>query len=203
MNDVEQFDVDERDAVAVRQYQYAIGKAVTPSNWLLTKNVWSCSALIGVAEGGSAFLCHLDTPRSVRVLSRLVSDLREQNLDPKSFRLYVAGGIQPVWTLGPLALVIVLAIYGHHNWLCTLSAAMWATFFNATGVWLRIQIILSKELIGGLKSKGYSRAWLGLGKRAVLVDAKTGVFQTRSYGRMEDKARFTRPKVPMKADGSA
>lgn len=80
--------------INVRQRQYGIAKAGrSTSNTLLTKDINTCTGLLGIDEAGDvAFMVHLDTPCSAWSISSLVDDLGELGHDIRDFRIFHVAG---------------------------------------------------------------------------------------------------------------
>lgn len=99
--------------IKVRQKQYAIAKVGMASTKLETKDIWTCTGLIGVHKDKQvAFMAHLDTPYSVRGLTLLAEELEQGGYLFSDFDLFKVAGLAPAVTFIGffLFLITVLAL---------------------------------------------------------------------------------------------
>lgn len=76
-------------ALKVRQREYGIGLRGENNSVLQTENIWTCTGFVGVNKQGVAFLCHFDTPCSVRSLPQIIADLSVYVKDFSAFEIRI------------------------------------------------------------------------------------------------------------------
>ncbi len=176
----------------VRQRQYAIGLRGEPNADLVTENVFTCSALVGVnRDSGVIFMCHMNTPLCIAALPELVSELRPHVHDVRDFDVYTSSGLHPLW-LWLLALGLVWCLAKGH-YLAGFGLAGALVFLSATRMCLAVALFWLRRqgLWRSAGSLGYSWKTLGLLRCGVKASANTLVArQTASYARLRFADRF-------------
>lgn len=104
--------VSERDlnlTIKVRQKQHAIAEVGMSTTKLETKDIGTCTGLIGVHNSRKvAFMAHLDTPCSVRGLSFLAKELERDGYKFSEFKLFKVAGIAPSVTYFGFSLLLIM-----------------------------------------------------------------------------------------------
>ncbi|MBK7509797.1 MAG: hypothetical protein IPI16_17410 [Comamonadaceae bacterium] len=196
--------------IKVRQRQYAISLRGKGDTELMTKDVWTCVALVGVDKRrGIAFMAHFDTPFAVPSLDTIVEDLKTHFDDLGDFHLYQVTGISPFWgNISCGLLIAALPLVAFNIWLPALLGAIFWAFFGIT------RAALSRRLsrLNAFRSKpvflGHSKSCAWLGKTSVRFDIdRDAVPEVRSYRvSINRHADYDTPKgsscLLSKADGS-
>ena len=101
---------------------------------LETQNILTCTALLGVHNASqSAFIAHLDTPKSVRGLSALAEDVRAITPDFKGWRVYT---VNSAMLPSLFVISVVLAVAGVWAGLGFGTAVdKYVTWLPAPGIW--------------------------------------------------------------------
>ncbi len=98
--------------VDVRQREYGIAKKISPSSRLHTGNIGSCIALFGRDDkNGLAFMGHFDQVHVVfGGVRKIVDELTRSGYDPRTFKVFAAGGVLPWWPISYFVIALVSAL---------------------------------------------------------------------------------------------
>lgn len=145
--------VSERDfnlAIKVRQKQHAIAKMGMSTTKLETKDIYTCTGLVGVHNSRKvAFMAHLDTPCSVRGLSLLAKELERDGYKFSDFKLFKVAGIAPCVTYFGFSLLLIVPfilwmseVHNRDAWIFSvvISLIMWGlSGITRTCLWLQLK----------------------------------------------------------------
>jgi hypothetical protein len=197
--------------IKVRQKQHAIVKMGMSATTLETKDIRTCTGLIGVHNSRKvAFMVHLDTPCSVRGLYLLAKELERDEYRFSDFKLFKVAGIAPSVTYFGFTLLLIvpfvlwmLDVHDFQTWLFLVGIplVMWSmSGMTRTCLWLQLK---------RLKASSASPRFCGVTGKSTLFGACNVTFdlahdeqpKVTKADKVRDPDFETHP--PPKAEGSA
>ncbi|MDH0343424.1 hypothetical protein [Chromobacterium haemolyticum] len=144
--------------IKVRQKQHAIAKMGMSSTTLETKDIRTCTGLIGVHSSRKvAFMAHFDTPFSVRGLTLLAKELERDGYRFSDFKLFKVAGIAPSVTYSGLALFLIMPLLlwmwsVHDFWawfyLVSIPLLIWGmSGMTRTCLWLQLMCLKASSAL--------------------------------------------------------